>query len=328
MKKLLLLGATLVVAASSALFAQSFNVTAPGYSSAKLFDSTPGFTIGGVGADSSGNVYYIENDPTFGANAILYKRSAGDGFATATQLFDFGSPTFGSFVVVEGSRVYFGESVFNVIRSVNLDGTSPVVHGTVVNNYDLTFHDGGAFLSANPSTDFNFPHNHVYKFDLNTGATDSILDATPDFSGGIAFDSTGALLYGASTSSSGGIYRFLSTDVTNAFGPSELTLTPPDNRIFDNGGNLYLAYDGLNGLWSDSGNTLSRHDLTGLTSETIGTTPDFLGNLSYQDGELFATVTDFGTNQSAVFTIVPEPSGLALLCLGGLTFLGGRRRRA
>ena len=123
MKKLPLIIAAFA-AATSALFAQTLNVTAPGYSGVKLFNSTPGFTITGMGADSSGSVYYLETDGSFAANTKLYKRTAAGGYATATPLFDYGSVLFGSFVTVQAGKVYFGESSTNTIRSINSDGTA------------------------------------------------------------------------------------------------------------------------------------------------------------------------------------------------------------
>ena len=141
-------------AVTSALFAQTLNVTAPGYSRTKLFDSTAGFTISGMGADSSGSIYYLETDGSFAASTKLYKRTAAGGYATATPLFNYGSALFGSFVTVQSGKVYFGENSANTIRSVNLDGTSPALIGTVVGNFDLAFSGGSAFVSANPDTTY------------------------------------------------------------------------------------------------------------------------------------------------------------------------------
>ena len=57
----------------------------------------------------------------------------------------------------------------------------------------------------------------------------------------------------------------------------------------------------------------------------IASTTNGLGNLDYAGGALYATVTNFGANQSAVFAVVPEPSSAVLLALGALAF--ARRRR-
>lgn len=325
MKKLTIIAAALA-SFTSALFAQTLTVTASGFSGAKLFNSTPGFTITGMGADSSGNVYYLETDGGFVASTKLYKRTAAGGYATATSLFNYGSALFGSFVVVQGSKLYFGESSSNTIRSVNLDGTSPALIGTVVNNYDLAFSGGSAFVSANPDTTFANPQNKVSKLDLATGATQVVLNATPDFSGPVEFDASGNLIYGVAKSTIGGIYRYSAAAVAAALSTSTpIVLTPPTGRVIANGGNQYLAYAGGTSLWQDDFSALTRYDLGTGVGTAIGTTTDTLGNLDYAGTTLYASVTNFTTNNSAVFAVVPEPSSAVLLAFGMLAFT--RRRR-
>lgn len=325
MKKLTIIAAALA-SFTSALFAQTLTVTASGFSGAKLFNSTPGFTITGMGADSSGNVYYLETDGGFVASTKLYKRTAAGGYATATSLFNYGSALFGSFVVVQGSKLYFGESSSNTIRSVNLDGTSPALIGTVVNNYDLAFSGGTAFVSANPDTTFANPQNKVSKLDLATGATQVVLNATPDFSGPVEFDASGNLIYGVAKSTIGGIYRYSAAAVAAALSTSTpIVLTPPTGRVIANGGNQYLAYAGGTSLWQDDFSALTRYDLGTGVGTAIGTTTDTLGNLDYAGTTLYASVTNFTTNNSAVFAVVPEPSSAVLLAFGMLAFT--RRRR-
>jgi hypothetical protein len=324
MKKTTIIAA-LLCAASSALFAQTLNVTAPGYSGMKLFDSTTGFTITGMGADLSGDIFYLETDGSFSASTTLYKRTASSGYATATPLFSYGAFVFGSFVAVEGGKVYFGESSTNSIRSINLDGSSPALLATVVGNFDMAFSAAGAFVSANPDTTFTNPQNQVVKLDLGNGATDLILNATPDFSGPIEFDAAGALLYGAAKSSIGGIYSYSVAEVTSAIGGSAITLTPPANRVVNNGANQFLAFAGGTSVWQDDFTTLRLFDLATGTGATVASTPQFIGHLDAKDGALFANVTNFGTNTSAVFKVVPEPSTVLLLAFGSLVSL--RRRR-
>ena len=330
MKKLTVIAAAFA-AATSALFAQTLNVTAPGYSGAKLFDSTPGFTISGMGADSSGTVYYLESDGGFTASTKLYKRTAAGGYATATQLFNYGAFTFGSFVTVQAGKVYFGESSANTIRSVNPDGTSPLLIGTVFHNYDLSFSSGTAFVSADPDTTGTSPQNKVSTFNLATGATQVVLNATPDFSGPIEFDAAGNLIYGVAKSTIGGIYRYSAASVATAIGTSTpIVLTPPTGRVVANGGNQYLAYAGGTTLWQDDYNfntstgTLRNYDLSSASATTVASGSDSIGNLDYAAGALYASVTNFGTNRSAVFAVVPEPSSAVLLALGVLAL---RRRR-
>ncbi len=333
MKKLFVITAAFA-AIAPALFAQTLNITAPGYSGAKLFDSTPGFTISGMGADSSGNVYYLELDGGFAASTKLYKRTAAGGYATATELFNYGAFTFGSFVTVQAGRVYFGESSASTIRSVDPDGTNPLLIGTVFHNYDLAFSSGTAFVSADPDTTGTSSQNRVSTLNLATGATQVVLNATPDFSGPIDFDAAGNLIYGVAKAAIGGIYRYSAAAVATAISTSTpIVLTPPTGRVAANGGNQYLAYAGGSTLWQDDYNysmgtgtgTLRNYDLSSASATTVASGSDSIGNLDYAGGALYASVTDFGTNRSAVFAVVPEPSSAMLLALGALAL--ARRRR-
>ena len=332
MKKLLLICSHCLVTAG-ALFGQSLNITAAGYASSKLFDSTPGFTITGLGADAGGNVFYLETDAAFPAVAstTLYKRSFSESYARATPLFNYGSPLFGAFVVVQNGQVYFGESSTGSIRSINPDGSGLVTLGSVTGAYDLAFSAGNAFVSANPETDFaKPPRNKVYRFDLGTGVADAILDTGGDYSGPIDFDGAGDLLYGGSgVVSVRDLHAFSPAEVASAFGPTELALAPPSHRLIANGKNVYLAFAGGTSLWKDDFQTLTRHDLSDLRSETVGTTPNSLGNLDFAADGLFTSVTDFSTGRSSVFEVasIPEPSP-HLLVTGAVTFLTLAQRRS
>ena len=321
MKKLLIITSAAFLAASTALIAQTLTVSAPGYAGVKLFDSTAGFTITGMGADASGTVYYLETDSAFSTGTRLYKRSPADAYASATLLFDYGAARYGSFVVAHGGTIYFGENSTHTIRSINPNGTGAALIGTVTGNYDLAFSGNSAFVSANADLTFFNPQNKVVSLDLGTGATATILDATPDYSGPLEFDSAGGLLYGVANGLIGGIYRYTAADMAGA----PLTLNPPTNRLFANGGNQYLAFSGNSTLWQGDFATLRTIDTATLAVQTIATTSETLGLLDYENAALYASVTDFGTSRSAVFAVTPEPSSM-LLFVSGLLVLARRRR--
>jgi hypothetical protein len=314
-------------------FAQSFTPNA-GVTSTELFSTDPGFTISGLGADSSGNVFYIESGNFGGSfDTRLFEATAASNYTTSNLLYSYGGPTSGSFVRVIGSTVYFGENSGGTILSVSAGGGTPTVTGTVQGNYDLAFQGSNAFLSANPT----FSDNQVFKLDLSTGATAAVLDTGGDFSGGIAFDAAGNLYYGATAFGSlpGGIYKFTAAQIADAL-TNHITLSISDGvLVFDDGNNQYLGYGGGNTLYQanspfGSAATLTSFDLLNLTSRTLGATgdTDFFGATDANASGFYVAVTaDFSSGPSAVFLVIPEPGSTALLGLGALGLLAVRKIR-
>ncbi len=335
MKHLLHLGAAILfAAAASAATLADLTISDPAHAGSRLFDSTPGFTITGLAADSSGDVFYIESDSfNYSANATLYRRSASDGYASATPIFDLGPGVFGSFVISVGGRVVFGESSTNAIRAINPDGTGLDLLGTVPNNYDAAFSGGSLYLSHNVELNFfNPPKNRVSKFDLIAdgagglmlAAADTILAFDGDYSGPLEF-AAGALFYGASGYGSvQGLYHYSAAEVAAAIGPG--VFTRDDHLFSPNGANTALAYEPGAGLWQDSfSGALLLYDPANATVRTIGSTSASLGHLEFAADALFVNVTNFSTAQSSVFIVVPEPSA-ALLLLAALPVFARRRR--
>ena len=88
-----------------------------------------------------------------------------------------------------------------------------------------------------------------------------------------------------------------------------------------------LAFADRSTLWQDDFTTLRTYDTETLAVQTIATTSETLGQLDYENGALYASVTDFGTNRSSVFAVTPEPSSALLLGLALSGFASRRRRR-
>jgi hypothetical protein len=330
MKSLLLAGTAFAVA-SGIVHAQSLTITAPGYSSTKLFDSTAGFTITGMAATTNGDVYYIETDSVFnGANSRLLRRSAGDGYAGATPIFDFGAFVFGSFVETGGGLIIFGESSTGAIRAVNPDLTIDAL-GSVPGNFDLAIFGSSLFLSHNPGFT---PANRVSQYTLvSDGLGGSQLSAaellltTNDYSGPVETDAAGNLYYGGpNVVGAPDLFRFTAAEVAAAAGAGPDLALDPAHRFLANGTNAYLALDDSGALWQSNFGALNRIDTTVPSSTVIGTTLDSIGYLDFAGSLLFASVTNSSFDRSAVYTVVPEPSCGALLGLG-LGALAGRRRR-
>ena len=323
---------TASVAASGALCAQSFTVTAPGYSGGKLFDATAGYTITGLAAAPGGDVFYIETDSIFTATSKLYRRSAGDSYAVATQLFDFAWPVFGSFVRWESGRVFFGESSTGAVRVMNPDQSIDAL-GSVSGNFDAAFFGGSLFLSHNPGG-FS-PQNKVSRFDLlpdggggqMLGAADTIIDTPNDYSGPIVFDAAGGLFYGGSgTYGRTDLFRYTAGEVAAAYGAGPTLGLDAAHLFSANGTNAYLARDGSGALWHTDFSSLDLIDTNTAAGTVIGGSTGSIGQLDVAGPVLFATVTNSSFDHSAVFWVVPEPSAVLLLTLG-LTALTQRRRR-
>ncbi len=337
MKKTLLTTAAFT-AASTALFAQTLSITAPGYSGGKLFDASPGFLIEGLAAAPGGDVFYIERDSAFAAASKLYRRSAGDGYATATTLFDFGSFKFGSFVRWENGKIFFGENSTGAVLVVNPDLSIDAL-GTVPHNYDAAFSGGSLFLSHNPGGSPS-PQNKVSRFDLlpdgggglMLGATDTIVDTPDDYSGPIVFTPPGDLLPGDLFYGGSGffarpnLYRFTAAEVTAATGAGPTLGLDALHQFSANGTNAYLALADAGTLWHSDYGTIDLTDINTAASAPVASSPDFaIGQLDVADGTLFAAVTNGSFDHSAVFWVVPEPSAALLLVLG-LAALTPRRR--
>ena len=338
MKKTLLTSAAFL-AASTALFAQSLSITAPGYGGAKLFDSTAGFTITGLAAAPGGDVFYIETDsapPLAAAHSMLYRRSAGDSYAAATPLFDFGAKVFGSFVRWDSGRVFFGESSTGAVRLLKPDlSIDPL--GMLAFNYDAAFSGGNLFIAHNPAGPFG-SGSQVSRFDLPPdGAGGLMLSTTPativdtpdDSSGPIAFDAAGNLFYGGSGAfGRPDLYRFTAAEVSSAFGGGLPQSLDPAHRFLANGSNAYLAIAPA-GLWHTDFATLDLIDPVTAQDTAIGGNPNpyGIGQLDFADGLLYAAVTDSSFTHSSVFTVVPEPSSALLLTLGLAALTRGRGRR-
>ena len=333
MKKLLLTTAAFT-AASTALFAQSLNITAPGYSGGQLFGATPGFVIEGLAAAPGGDVFYLERHSTRTLPTKLYSRSAGDGYGTATELFNFGAAPFGSFALWKNGRVFFGENSTGVVRVLNPDLTTDIL-GIVPGNYDAAFAGGSLFLSHNPGGQ-QTALNKISRYELvpeaggdgglMLGPDDVIVDTPNDFSGPLEFDAAGGLLYGG-TFRRPGLHRFTDAQIAGATGATSLGLNSAQ-LVLAGLTSAYFAVGGPAALWQSDFGSLNLIDPFAGTSTPVGDSPDYgIGQLDSADSRLFVAVTNSFYDHSAVFLVVPEPGSALLLTLGVAALTTRRRRR-
>lgn len=335
MKSLLRLTAATAAAViiTSELNAQSLDIIAPGYTSTPLFLTSQGFTLGGLAFDGSANAYYIENDSNFAANAVLYRRSPLDGYAAAVPLFDLGAFSYGTFVFLNGGKVFFGDGN-GPMRSINPDGTGVDLLGSVANNYDAALIGGNLYVSHNIEFFPNPPKNRLTKFELQPDGTgfslgpgDTIVAADNDYSGPLEFDAAGNLYYGASGSFTvTGLYRFSAAEVLSAFGPTELTLDAGHQITSGLAGSSALAVGDGDDLWHDRfTGELNLIDADDGSIQQIGSSLDDPGSMDLVGDTLYVGVST--ATRSGVFAVVPEPSS-ALLAIVGLVTLRLRRRRS
>lgn len=289
-----------------------------------------GHQIGGLDVDSAGDLFYLDVD-TAGSGTHLEERTPA---GVTTDLYDTGaSGIYGVFVKVHGGQAFLSYATFG--------GTYTYVAGTLgaagaplqstnaftlgVAAYDLAFNPAGtAFLSANPNA--SGPGSHVYQFNTASGALVSKVSIPQGYSGPIAFDGSGNLLYGTTSSDPGGpgtgIYRIPAATLAG----SEVTLSAGQR----------LQMDTTNGYYAEGRGTLYNavyaSTLTGYGQDGAGTPFAVatasgslkFANLAYGDGMLYANVTDFA-NGNYIFAI-PEP-GCGALVLAGAVLLLRRRRR-
>lgn len=308
-----------VFAAAAALHAQTLTPT-PGHSAAQLFQTGAGLTIGGLEADGSGNLYYLVG--SFASSTKLMRRSAGDGYVAETTLFDYGSTVYGSFVRLNAGKLYFGENSVGTIRTFDLSDSSVNLLATVGGNYDLDFSGGYGWLSANAGYATFAAQNEVLKLNLSSGATTTVLTSV-DYSGPLALDASGTLYYGATQYGAGGdIFKYTADDL----GAGGLVLDA-GHQYVENPANAYFSYGSDGALYGTDFASIIRYTLGASPgAQTWATSSQTIGNLAEESGTVFATVTNYGTNRSAVFALVPEP-GTTLFVATGIAGLALRRRR-
>lgn len=324
--------AALLAVCAPALHAQNFHLTGGG-DLPPLVTLPSNHFVGGLDADASGDLFYIDVDGSFsGPNTgtHLIERTV-DG--VSHDLFDLSAnqAVYGSFVRLHGSEVFWGETSTNTLYRATLKASAHTLQnvsafGQIGNNYDLAFDSTGtAMLVASPGS---FSNTHAYKLNLATTGTITIsngatskLDTGGQSSGPIAFDASGRLYYG---SSNGGIYRYSAAETANS---TEFTLDA-QHLLLSNATNAYLAFGATGTLYQDAGNTLTGYNLSnGTSSFTIGSADSgfYLGNIATGNGSIYVTASNFA--DADYIYAVPEPAPVTMLALAAVGVLSARRRR-
>ncbi len=316
-------------------FAQGITVTS-GSAMQVLSEPSGSFTADVFDLDSAGDIVYMGEAPGNAADTEVIKATAASDYNTLTPIVDYGTSTTPAFVRVSGTAVYYGDSVSNgYVNGSNLtvNGSVPAPHQIAMMqyNYDMAITGTTAVVSANIST----TNNEVYTLDLSTGVYKPLLNTGGDYSGPVAFDSAGDLIYGATGFSIKGIYIFSKAKWQNAIDTdSTLTLSDTTGFINDTGNSGFAIgannelYDAFAPATGDS--LLYEYNLSNLSAPgtLIGTaaTGDSFSSIQFYNGHLYVGESDY-SSFTDIYEIVPEP-GVTWLGMAGLGAAGyaGRRR--
>jgi len=284
--------------------------------------------------DSSGNLFYFAGDnQDYYEDDQIDEITAASGYTTFEPVASFSAPTYGAFLTIAGTTAYYGDGSY--IYASSTTAISPTQTPNTISamngNYDLAFSGTTPFVSANVTG----TSNYVYTLNPGTGSYQEILNTDGDYSGPIAFDSAGDLIYGTSGAAviDGGtdvnIYVFSKASVNGAIASgTALTLANASTIITGSGGNsnfavigneLYDAFDPFGVRYSTlMSYNLSSPDPSGVSIARV-TNPSYnFGGIAASNGQLTVAVTDAGTFTDFIkVTPVPEPGAASLGVTGG-----------
>lgn len=329
-----------IVGIASALIVPSHaavSILDPGYSfSTYHTHSVPTSSVVSFDWDLGGAVHYQTVTASFNFGGLF----RWDGLDQSTAV-PGDSDFSGASVVRIGDNVYYNTSDFTdqkVFRYGPLSGPPGATNISTAPNWGLFGRNPGEmFLTGS----VGFGTNEVYHVLLD-GAGDFLstpisLGLTTGSSGPIAFDASGNMFYAPGFADLN-IYRYTAAEVAAAIAdPLANPLPAAASRLWWNYSTNFPAVSGAAGLAFDaSGNLLAtltdfsnpsylvRADVDGLGGfdgfNAILSSTDRLGDVRFKDDSIYLA------NSDTILQVVPEPSTLGLVVLGGAVLAWMRRR--
>jgi len=325
---LVLIGAMMIVSRAGA---------APSFSGAPGYISLPFITLDGDPSTWTAGIQSFDGDENetayiFGEDRYILKKELG---APATELYDYGSTVWGSFVKLQGEVLYCGESKTGTVIAIPAAGGTAHTLFTLENNYDCAFNSQSLlFISANPG----WFGNRIYAWWEGQTEAREIADVGNN-SGPIAFDENDNLYYGRATTYPPGsedIVYFSSAQVTDAISTGT-PLTSADWTVYiagadAPGGLVFDRNTTFQDLFSTSSGlgTLSRYspgveNLIG--TRTYPATPRFFGSSGFDafinnGGTMVVNCTDYDDSYDSTVYMVESCSQNFILGSGDYGTVG------
>jgi len=285
-------------------------VTGAGYTSTELYSTTGTYTtIGGLDLDG-GKLYFgqytdmkslnlgdnstqvVGTIPSNVGNALVIRHNGTTYTSYGTS---YNSPYPYKMGYINGSGSY--------VNQLNEDG----IYDCAVNSL------GDCYIVANPDA----LGSKILKYNWSSGSTTEVADVG-GYSGGIAFDHFDNLYYAEQTS--GQILKFTTAQVATG----GLDISEAEAILSITAG--YICFGADDDLYATTGwgATLAKYDLStqSLVSEIAY---GGIGKFIVDGDDIYFVDTDWVDYSSTIQHVVPEPSTVLLLGLGGLLL---RRRKS
>ncbi|MEO6848797.1 MAG: PEP-CTERM sorting domain-containing protein [Chthoniobacterales bacterium] len=280
------------------------------------------------------------------ACAQIYVATADNGAADAVTAYNANGSLFGGFTTITGNNPY----------GVALDGAGNLYVGNLNGPNILKYNAAtgapvavplgsanvpfGLAVSGNIIYDAGYSSNVVSKYNATTGAVIKNIFINVDHPSAVAFDGSGNLYVAIHGSGTVGEYNATTGAAINS---SLITgFSGAGGVAVDAAGNVYVSGPSTIGKYNAVTRVFDPNFITANVSTSFSITLDGLGNL-YSTNYVSGTVAKYsladGSFESYLVTglfhpvgitmiaAVPEPSSVALLCIGVVTFLSWKTRK-